>query len=202
METPDWNAYFRHVSGRMPRPEFLDALRLVPHTHGLVAVDLGAGDGVETVRLLERGWVVHSIDATPGHRERVASLFGSDPGDALVAREEQFGDIEVLPQAALVYAGYSLPFGSREEVRHVIDLVASSLVPGGIFAGHFFGEEDSWASRPDVITHTEREVEVLASVIGAHTIDERRFAGSSGRGMKHWHTRFVTAVRGDVSRAT
>lgn len=71
----DWSAYYNAVVGRPPRDTLLAALarfEAEESTTGLrFAVDLGCGDGRDTVELLRRGWRVLGID---GNKEAIARL--------------------------------------------------------------------------------------------------------------------------------
>ena len=64
-EEQDWAAYYRYTQGREPRPLFLrgwaaiEAAGAGPGT----AVDVGFGDGTETMHLLNAGWRVTAIDS-------------------------------------------------------------------------------------------------------------------------------------------
>ena len=65
---PDWPAYYRHSSGREPRPLFVKGMALAAEA-GVEpgqAIEIGFGDGRETLALLETGWRVLAID--PGTR--------------------------------------------------------------------------------------------------------------------------------------
>ena len=63
----DWAAYYRSTIGRDPRPLFskgvaaVDAASIVPGQ----AIEIGFGDGRETLALLDAGWRVLAIDPTP-----------------------------------------------------------------------------------------------------------------------------------------
>ncbi len=50
-----WEAYYKSLEGREPRPLFTEALAKFGDQsgRGLQAVDLGCGDGTETLALLE-----------------------------------------------------------------------------------------------------------------------------------------------------
>ena len=63
-----WVGYYEALTGRGPRPLLLDALKWCgsPSTKvGRLAIDLGSGDGTETLELLRRGWRVLAIDQEP-----------------------------------------------------------------------------------------------------------------------------------------
>jgi trans-aconitate methyltransferase len=71
----DWLAYYQAVAGRPPRNTLLTALNYfeaeAPVDSPRVAVDLGCGDGRDTVELLRRGWQVLAID---GEAQAIARL--------------------------------------------------------------------------------------------------------------------------------
>src|SRR5690606_8594465 len=70
----DWSAYYRMTSGRPPR----DLVRKGLLAAGRVgtAVDLGCGDGTETLWLLEQGWQVLAVDREPSAVELVQKRAG------------------------------------------------------------------------------------------------------------------------------
>lgn len=76
-DTADWVEYYEAQAGREPREFFLDALERVGPAEGRSAVELGSGDGTETRWLLDHGWSVTAVDASP---EGVA-LLRSRTGD-------------------------------------------------------------------------------------------------------------------------
>lgn len=200
----DWAAYYARNAGRPLHPDFLRAVEiafspeLVESTGSvgdLVAVDLGAGDGTESAFLLVRGVRVHAYDLTPGLTERIVEKVGRDSHDRLVAADSSFGEIQELPQADFIYAGLSLPFATPDELTHILGLVHGSLKPTGLFAAHFFGENDSWAAHSDVQTHTHDELSDLLADFSNVSVEDREYDAGSGTGPKHWHIRWVTARR-------
>ncbi len=58
-----WAAYYRNTEGRPPRPTLLFALDRFAAPG--FAVDLGCGEGRDTIELLRRGWSVQAIDSEP-----------------------------------------------------------------------------------------------------------------------------------------
>ena len=79
-EEHDWAAYYRYTLGREPRPLFvhglaaLEAAGVGPGT----AVEVGFGDGTETMWLLDAGWRVTAIDSAPAAAE-VSSRASATP---------------------------------------------------------------------------------------------------------------------------
>ncbi|MDT3329368.1 class I SAM-dependent methyltransferase [Microbacterium sp. KSW-18] len=182
-EASDWQQYYSAAAGRAPRPHLIAALEHV--TRVGTAIDLGAGDGVDSRFLLDRGWKVVSVDAIPGLRERIAARADASP--RLDARDTSFGDLAELPDADLILASYSLPFARATEFAHIWTLITAALCPGGVFAGQLFGHRDDWAAHDDVLTHSASEVADLLAQWQIVELSERERDGPSGRGPKHWH---------------
>ncbi len=70
-QKPDnqWMAYYEAGSGRSARPLLIDVLARfasdAPNALPRFAIDLGCGDGTETLALLQQGWRVLAIDQEP-----------------------------------------------------------------------------------------------------------------------------------------
>ena len=117
------------------------------------------------------------------------------PSPPAAARDTTFADVDDLPAADLVFAGYSLPFATEAEFTHVWSQLTAALVPGGVFAGQLFGDRDDWAHLDDVRTHTAEQVRDLLAGWHVLLLDEVERDGPSGRGPKHWHVFDIIARR-------
>lgn len=141
-----WEEFIDGTRGRPTMPFLGLALDFVHRPPGL-AVELGAGSGVETKALLELGWSVHAIDGSP----RTAKILAEEAGahrDRLTVEIGSFGDV-AIPEADLVFAQFSLPFAG-DRLDAVMGQVGEAVGPGSVFAGHFFGRNDDWAGEDDV----------------------------------------------------
>lgn len=158
------------------------------------AIDLGCGAGRDTLELLRRGWQVQAIDAEPLAFEYLNALVPPEHQAALQTRCSTFQSVELMP-AELINASFSLPFCPPGAFPELWQRIERALEPGGLFAGHFFGERDDWAT--DGLTiHTRHEVEDLFTgwqIIDLQEIDRQgqTAVGSS----KHWHLFAVVARR-------
>jgi SAM-dependent methyltransferase len=137
-----------------------------------VAIDLGCGNGRETLELLRRGWEVFAVDGSPDG----------------IARIEQS-----MPPADLVYAGLSLPFCDPRDFGAVWGAATSALRPNGLFVGHFFGPNDTWADTPDMTFHAREEVEAMLAEFEVVQLREEDADGQAVGGAKHWHVFHVIA---------
>jgi SAM-dependent methyltransferase len=192
----EWETYYRAVAGRPLRELFVDATQFLPAEppadRPLVAVDLGCGDGTETLELLRRGWTVLAVDVSSEGIARLRQSVSPTDSERLSTRVVPYSAVE-LPAADLVYAGLSLPFCRPGQFDEAWRRVTSAIRPGGHFAGHFFGPHDSWAGTPDMTFHTRAEVDALLvdfDVLGFREQDED---GEAVSGPKHWHVFHVIA---------
>jgi SAM-dependent methyltransferase len=197
-----WEQYYRAVEGRPLRALFLDAIPFLPtratDDQGLVAIDLGCGDGTEALALLARGWTVIAVDAAPEAIARLRASVAPADSTRLTALVASFGELE-LPKADLVYAGLSLPFCDPRDFDQVWRRISTAVRAAGVFAGHFFGPHDSWADTPDMTFHTRAEVETLLDGFDVHLLREQDEDGPAVSGPKHWHVFHVIASKRDTS---
>ena len=187
----DWSAYYNAVMGRPPRDTLLVALARFEAEQSAdevrFAVDLGCGDGRDTVELLRRGWRVLGID---GEKEAIARLL-SRPDINLEHLQTQVMCFEelILPEAVdLVNASFSLPFCPPEHFPRLWEKITSSLRSGGRFCGQLFGDRDSWAIYSSMNLHTREQVEVLLQPFEVELLQEDDHLGKTALGEeKHWH---------------
>ena len=187
-----WEDYYRAVEGRSPRQLFLDALELANGPG--VAIDLGCGDGTETLALLDSGWTVVAVDAAPEGIARLRASAAASAAARLTTLVSPFHET-ALPQADFVYAGLSLPFCEPSHFGEAWKRSAGAVRPGGILAAHFFGPRDTWAGSPDMTFHTRDDVEALLDAFEVERLDEQDEDGQAVSGPKHWHVFHVIARR-------
>jgi SAM-dependent methyltransferase len=194
----EWEVYYRAIEGRPLRELFIEATPLLPTVppsdRSLVAVDLGCGDGTETLELLRRGWTVLAVDRSPEGITRLMESVSPAERERLSTTVVPYSEVE-LPTADLVYAGLSLPFCDPGEFGDVWRRITSAIRPGGLFVGHLFGPHDSWAGTPDMTFHTRAEVEALLADFDIEGLREQDEDGEAVSGPKHWHVFHVIAQK-------
>ena len=192
----DWAAYYRSTIGREPRPLFAKGIAAV-EAAGVVpgqAIEIGFGDGRETLALLETGWRVLAIDPAPAAAEVLRSQVRAGVADRLEIRSEPAEDAD-LPPFDLLYAGYSLPFLDADAFDQFWNGVRDYLRPGGILVVNFFGPHDSWAGREGMRFMDAEAVRRLVDGLELLALDEEDQDGNSFLGPKHWHVFDVFARR-------
>jgi trans-aconitate methyltransferase len=184
----DWTVFY-DATGDEPRPTLLDALDRFEQP-GL-AVDLGSGTGRDTAELVRRGWRVVAIDGEPQAMVRLAARRDLDHSQVTmqVARFEE----ATWPDVDLVSSSFSLPFVPADDFGGVWSRIVDSLLPGGRFCGHLFGERDTWASE-GVTCFSRSEVEALLSWLSVERLDEEEEDSEDAVGTpKHWHLFHIVA---------
>jgi len=195
-EPPDWPAYYRHTLGRDPRPLFvrgMEAVRAACLSAGQ-AVEIGFGDGTETLAMLDGGWRVLAIDASPQAEEVLRSRLPEHVRERLEVRILPAQDVE-LPPFDLLYAGYALSFLTPDGFRRFWTDVRASLRPGGFVVVNIFGVRDTWAG-DEFMTFVDEDT-VTRMLAGLDVIDlrEEDADGTSFSGPKHWHVFDIVARR-------
>jgi SAM-dependent methyltransferase len=192
-----WREYYDAIAGRAPRPLLGRALALADPAgrggSGLLAVDLGCGDGTDALELLARDYTVLALDQ---EAEAIARLSARVPHAARARLATQVIRFETmdLPAADFILASFSLPFARPEAFPFVWETIAGALTPGGWFAGHFFGKHDSWATRPEMTFHTDAGVRALFKRFALEVCEEEERDGETAlREPKHWHLFSVIA---------
>jgi SAM-dependent methyltransferase len=184
-DSSPWTDYYRKTAGRPPRRTLVFALDRFA-TPGF-AVDLGCGEGRDTVELLRRGWSVLAIDTEAAALARLAARADLPKAARLETRAARFEDA-TWPEADLVNASFTLFFGQPASFPALWRKIVASLKRGGRFAGQLLGESDSWAARPDIVSHDEDALDrLLAGLIVEMRETEESDAVTPRGERKHWH---------------
>jgi tellurite methyltransferase len=187
----DWAAFYDAVAERPPHETVVGALDRFEATG--FAVDLGCGDGRDTVEMLRRGWRVLAIDAEPEAIKRLERRAGAPATlETLVA---PFDEAD-WPEADFVNAGFSLPFCPPGRFDGVWKRIVSSIRPGGRFSGQLFGDRDEWVGERDLTFHSRPQALALLEGLELERFDEVDEDGKTATGEpKHWHVFHVIARR-------
>jgi SAM-dependent methyltransferase len=200
-ETPDWPGYYRHTAGREPRPLFergMSVLAAAGTTPGQ-AIEIGFGDGTETVALLGAGWRVLAIDSTPAAAEMLRPQVSS-----AVARRLEVAiasaETVALPAFDLLYSGYALSYLAPPAFRRLWTVVRGRLRPGGHLVVNIFGDRDTWADEPGMTFVGLDALHRLVDGLEVVSIVEEDADGDSFVGPKHWHVFDLIARRPQRAR--
>ncbi|AFY58557.1 Tellurite resistance protein TehB [Rivularia sp. PCC 7116] len=190
-----WSDYYKAVANRPPRETLLTALaNFEPENEAepRTAIDLGCGEGRDTVELLRRGWKVIAIDSQQEAIERLKNR--CDKKTVIETRIAQFENIDLPSDVDLINASFSLPFCKPENFPELWHKIVSGLTTGGRFSGHLFGDRDSWAADSTMSNHTMSQIEALLQPFEVELLSEEDHPGKTALGHeKHWHIFHIVA---------
>jgi len=205
----DWSAYYDAVSHQPPRHTLVRTLSLIDNEQrslgqGLqygkklleempLAVDLGCGDGRDTVLLLERGWRVLAIDAQTEAIHRLKQRL-PDRSDTLQTRVCPFEKVLLPSNVQLINASFSLPFCHPDAFLDLWQKIIHALVDQGWFCGQLFGDRDGWAGYTEVLSYSRQEVVDLLTPFDVIELEEAEHSGLTAMGdIKNWHLFHIIA---------
>ena len=186
----NWDEYYQKIQGRKPRQLLLDVLEKFQTP--AFAIDLGCGDGTESVALLERGWKVLAVDGEPAAIKRLMEKAPRESQLHLQTRVAKFEDVQ-LPTVDLLHASLSIPFCHPKHFPALWGQVTNAVKSGGRFAGQFFGVRDSWIVNTEMTFLTEDQVRALFGDFEIEAFHEMDEDGQATSGAKHWHVFTVIA---------
>ena len=190
----DFAAYNIAQRGRPVRPlatRAVGAWSASDQVAAPVALELGAGIGIEAAHLASEGFRVHTYDVDPGVEDAMLALAESHP---IRHRTVRLEELTVLPSADLILSCATLSFVPRADFAGLWQLLRNSLRPGGVLAVDLFGQRDDWAGT-DGFYPSRTELDGLLEGLDVLALDEREHDGRSFAGPKHWHTFQVIARR-------
>lgn len=192
-----WPAYYQRLIGRKPRPLLARALALfdqeIAGDSHRQAIDLGCGDGTETLALIERGWRVLAIDGEPEALRLVENKVSAGKRGQLQMQNASF-EAAQLVEADLIYAGISLPFCAPQHFDAVWRKLTGAIRIGGRFAGHLFGDRDTWAADSGKTCLTRQAAESLFDSFKVEFFEESENDRPTALGdPHHWHVFEVIA---------
>lgn len=187
----DWQAYYDSVANRPPRKTILTALAAFNEPG--IAIDLGCGDGRDTVAILQQNWQVLAIDK---EARAIASLIARPNLNTrqLTTQIASFEELQLPKSVDLINASFCLPFCSPEAFPNLWNQIFNSLVAGGRFCGHLFGDRDSWSDNQLVNCFTRQQVETLLTPYTIELLEEEEHPGKTPLGEdRYWHIFHIVA---------
>jgi len=158
------------------------------------AVDLGCGNGRDTMEILRRGWSVLAIDAQASAIETLRKR--PELGElktTLVTRVSRFENA-VWSGADLVNSSFALPLCRKTNFLNIWRRIYDSLRSGGRFSGQLYGNRDQWAGNPTNTHFTLAEVWTLIGQYDVEKFWEEETDSVTPRGTpKHWHIYHIVA---------
>ena len=190
-----WRDYYETTGARPPRETLvaaLDGFARERRDPGF-AIDLGCGNGRDTIAMLARGWRVLAIDQEPDAIRLLKDRPDLPEGGVLETRLGRFEDA-ALPPADLVNSGFALPLVPPPAFARLWQGIVAALKPGGRFSGQLFGINHSWHGDPSITFHRREEVEALLAPFAVELFREEETDSVTPRGRElHWHLFHIVA---------
>lgn len=181
----DWNAYYNAVANRPPRKTILTALSAFKNPG--FAIDIGCGCGRDTVEILRQNWHVLAIDKEPEGINRLLAHPNLNK-QQLTTQIAHFEELKLPPKVDLINASFSLPFCSKDVFPSLWNQIFNSLVIGGRFSGHLFGDRDSWCNNGLINCITKEQIENLLKFYEIELLEEEEHQGLTPLGEdRYWH---------------
>lgn len=163
-------------------------------------IDLAAGQGTDTLEYLRAGWTVIAVDSSKVGlwlAKRKAKKAGK--GNNISCIQSSLEDYRAAPCAG-VNASFALPFCSQSHWPDFWASITKAIIPGGVFAGQFFGLEDTWQNKPlkgkPTLHFSESDVRDFFKDFEILDFKEVNQTGSDPYGKeKHWQVYHVLAKK-------
>lgn len=160
-----------------------------------ICIDLGCGAGRDSKFLIKNGWKVIAIDKEDTEK-MIRSSLQEEEQNYLKFIKQDFENNIILQSCNLLVANSSLSFCNRKNFDDLWKKIVDSISKDGYFVGNFFGINDSWANRPNMVFFTKEEVIKLFSSFEIINFKEVAKNGKTALGVeKHWHVFNVIAKK-------
>ncbi|UXI04388.1 class I SAM-dependent methyltransferase [Photobacterium sp. TY1-4] len=197
MATVDWLNCLNNPKLLPPRSHLMEAHQFLGHfANDRVAVDCGCGTGRDTLFLIEQGYQVYAFDIDLNSLQVLSEHPLAAAAPQLDVQQSSFAEYR-FPRAHLINASACLFFNSREEFRQLWPKIEQNLYSGGIFCGHFLGEDEQDSNEKlPVLTLTRPELEQLFTNFYMVSWKEKREYSAQLTGKKRaWLVHTVIAMK-------
>ena len=196
----NWENYYEKTGKRPPRETLLFALARFDEDNlkerkTLRAVDLGCGNGRDTVEMLRRGWKVLAVDAELSAIEGINARVTGENKTLLETQVARFEGV-ILPKSELINSSFALPLVSPVDFPDLWDKILDALVPGGMVSCQLYGDRDSWVGNPTITFFAKSAIDALLFPLDVEYFREEEEDSTTPRGnLKHWHIYHIVARR-------
>ena len=197
-----WADYYAKTAHRPPRKTLSFALDRFDAENGAAsnqraAVELGCGGGRDTIEMLRRSWSVLAVDAEPAAIDYLLARPDLVHRERLTAKIAPFETV-TIPTSSLICSSFALPLCPPPDFHRIWVRIHDALVPGGRFAGHFFGERDSWndpaAGHKGLTFLSVEAARGLLAPFEIEKFEEEESDSTTPRDeAKHWHVMHIVA---------
>ena len=193
----EWENYYKKTGARPPRDTLVFALDRFDEELGdddrHFAIDLGCGNGRDTVEILRRSWDALAVDAEHEAISALTERLDEVSRSRLQFHTGRFEELD-LPNSDLVNSSFALPLVDPPLFPDLWDQILMSVRSEGRIACQLYGDRDSWVDQPGITFFTKPGVEALIEPLNVEYFNEEEADGITPRGnKKHWHIFHIVA---------
>ena len=190
----NWKQYYDKTKKEYPRNNvkfLIDSLNL-KFTN---AIDLGCGQGNDTVYLINNDFKVLGIDKE-NVEEIIRERLSQDKQKYFQFKKQKLEALKI-PNTDLIIANFSLSFCKKEYFKSMWEKIVESININGYFVGTIFGINDSWNNLgKDMSFFTREEAEKLFKQFKIIRFEEIENDKPTALGEeKHWHFYSIIAQK-------
>ena len=190
----NWIQYYDKTKKEYPRNNvkfLIDSLNLKLTN----AIDLGCGQGNDTVYLINNDFKVLGIDKE-NVEEIIRERLSQDKQKYFQFKKQKLEDLKI-PNTDLIIANFSLSFCKKEYFKLMWQKIVESININGYFVGTIFGINDSWNKEcRDMSFFTREEAEKLFKQFKIIRFEEIENDKRTALGKEtHWHFYSIIAQK-------
>ena len=182
----NWKQYYDKTKKEYPRNNvkfLIDSLNLKSTN----AIDLGCGQGNDTVYLINNDFKVLGIDKE-NVEDIIRERLSQDKQKYFQFKKQKLEDLKI-PNTDLIIANFSLSFCKKEYFKLMWQKIVESININGYFVGTIFGINDSWNKKyRDMSFFDKEDVKRLFNKFKIIRFEEIENDKPTALGKeKHWH---------------
>lgn len=190
----NWKQYYDKTKKEYPRNNvkfLIDSLNLKSTN----AIDLGCGQGNDTVYLINNDFKVLGIDKE-NVEEIIRERLSQDKQKYFQFKKQKLEDLKI-PNTDLIIANFSLSFCKKEYFKLMWQKIVESINLNGYFVGTIFGINDSWNKKyRDMSFFDKEDVKRLFNKFKIIRFEEIENDKPKALGEeKHWHFYSIIAQK-------
>ena len=159
----NWSQYYNNHLNSKTTSTLLKGLKYFNQKNTTLekkCMDIGCGQGTDTIELLKQGWNVIAVDKEEEAKKIITTNHPELCKKNLKIIIKKMEDISIK-ETSIINASYSLPFCNPKKFSILWKKITTNLSVGGLFCGQLFGIEDSWSKIKTMTFHHRCDLDDL-----------------------------------------